>query len=287
MASITVGQMQAVDERCEVFYIPNFVTEEEESYLIRKIKDTSHQSWKTLTNRRLQTWGGQMFGRNVLLPQALPPFVEAYPNIISRLQSTGVFRNSVHGAPSEMKGAFPLKESPLTTAFTDHIILNEYLPGQGIMPHQDGPAYYPVVATLSLGSHTAFHYYKHRTGNTSHGATDLVSSGPENEQRVIDSTPMMSVLLEPRSVIITSGSMYTSHLHGIENESTDRFTAGSDDINPPKFAALNVAVANWKLLSGKDIKEAVINGGYLERGTRYSLTCRDVEKMANSKFERR
>ncbi|KAJ3756647.1 hypothetical protein EV360DRAFT_47618 [Lentinula raphanica] len=261
--------MQAVDERCEVFYIPNFVTEEEESYLIRKIKDTSHQSWKTLTNRSsvLIILGGQMFGRNVLLPQALPPFVEAYPNIISRLQSTGVFRNSAHGAPN-------------------HIIVNEYLPGQGIMPHQDGPAYYPVVATLSLGSHTAFHYYKYRTGNTSHGATDLMSSGPENEQRVIDSTPVMSVLLEPRSVIITSGLMYTSHLHGIENESTDRFTAGSDDINPPKFAALNVAVANWKLLSGKNIKEAVINGGYLERSTRYSLTCRDVEKMANSKFGR-
>lgn len=26
-------------------------------------------------------------------------------------------------------------------------------------PHKDGPLYHPVVGTVSLGSHTVFHYY--------------------------------------------------------------------------------------------------------------------------------
>lgn len=34
----------------------------------------------------------------------------------------------------------------------NHVLVNEYLPGQGIMPHEDGAAYRPVVATVSLGS---------------------------------------------------------------------------------------------------------------------------------------
>ncbi|KAJ3733180.1 hypothetical protein DFJ43DRAFT_1069736 [Lentinula guzmanii] len=261
-------QAQAVDEDGEVIYIPNFVTEEEESYLIRKINDTPHQSWKSLANRRLQIWGGLMTRKNVLLSQSLPPFVEVYPNVIDRLQLTGAFCTSTHGAPN-------------------HIIVNEYLPGQGIMPHQDGPAYHPVVATISLGSHTAFHYYKYRTGSPSQDATDVFSPGPQGEARIIDHTPVMSVLLEPRSVIITSGSMYTSHLHGIGNEIVDYFTAGSDDTDPPKFADFNVTVANWRLLGRKDMKEAVINGRFLQRSIRYSLTCRDVEKVANSALLKR
>ena len=33
----------------------------------------------------------------------------------------------------------------------NHILLNEYLPGQGIIPHLDGDLFYPTIATVSLG----------------------------------------------------------------------------------------------------------------------------------------
>ena len=33
----------------------------------------------------------------------------------------------------------------------NHILLNEYLPGQGIIPHIDGDLFYPTIATVSLG----------------------------------------------------------------------------------------------------------------------------------------
>ncbi|KAE9396218.1 hypothetical protein BT96DRAFT_996937 [Gymnopus androsaceus JB14] len=203
-------QAQAVDKNGEVFYVPNFVTEDEENYLIRK---------------------------------TFPPFVETYPDIINRLKSTGVFHASAHGAPN-------------------HIILNEYLPGQGIMPHQDGPAYHPVVATISLGSHTVFHYYRYTTGTQ---GQVYVPEPDVGEARIVDPTPVLSVLLEPRSVIITSRSMYTSHLHGIREQKADHITAGTDETHPPKFTDLNVDVANWRLLAGKQATEAVINGGILER----------------------
>jgi len=73
-------------------------------------------------------------------------------------------------------------------------------------PHEDGPQYHPVVATISLGSHSVFHYYQYRQEYDGSESTSLGKS--------INMTPVLSVLLEPRSLIISSGSMYTSHLHG-------------------------------------------------------------------------
>ena len=34
----------------------------------------------------------------------------------------------------------------------NHVLVNEYRPGQGIMAHEDGAAYFPIVATVSLGA---------------------------------------------------------------------------------------------------------------------------------------
>jgi len=150
------------------------------------------------------------------------------------------------------------------------------------MPHQDGPAYHPVVATLSLGSHTVFHYYRYTAGNKD--VPDAVSS--DGLARIIDPTPVLSVLLEPRSVVITTGSMYTSHLHGIQERKVDHITQ-SEAGHPPKFTDLGVDIANWRLLTGIRMKDVVSGGGILERGIRYSLTCRDVEKVANGAIVKR
>lgn len=42
-------------------------------------------------------------------------------------------------------GAFPFTHPP------NHVLINEYQPGEGIMPHTDGPAYDSRTATISLG----------------------------------------------------------------------------------------------------------------------------------------
>lgn len=215
------------------YYIPNFVTEDEEIFLLRKIQETPQLKWKQLSNRRLQTWGGDLTAKNVLIVQPFPTFMCNYPDLISRIASTGAFDVSPHQRPN-------------------HVILNEYYPGQGIMPHQDGPAYHPVVATLSLGSHTVMHYY------------DL----PARE-------PVLSLFLEPRSLVITAQEQYTVRAHGIDSVTGDRVG---------EFVWANAEMIGRGLGGGG---EGTANpsfpteGEVLLRGTRYSLTFRDVTRVMN------
>lgn len=80
-------------------------------------------------------------------------------------------------------------------------------------PHEDGPAYHPVVATISLGSHTVFHYYAYeKEGEENPGLDPGNSNTPTG--RIVNQKPVLSVLLEPRSLVVSTGEMYVSHLHG-------------------------------------------------------------------------
>ena len=42
----------------------------------------------------------------------------------------------------------------------NHILLNKYKPGDGIMPHKDGPAYYPFVCIISLNSTVLLNFWE-------------------------------------------------------------------------------------------------------------------------------
>lgn len=246
----------AVPQSDRTYYIPEFITLEEEAYLIRKICESPQPKWKHLQNRRLQIWGGELTAKNILIPEQLPSFVRQFPDVVRRIQSTGLFEHSPHGAPN-------------------HIIMNEYLPGQGIMPHEDGPSYYPVVATLSLGSHAVFHYYRYKADDPEPEVKSSASNATEG--RIVDNTPVSSLLLEPRSLVITTSSLYTSHLHGIEGITEDYISA-------PDGAVANakpVRIANADLLGDPAMREAVLQGRKLARGTRYSLTCRDIARVAS------
>ena len=50
----------------------------------------------------------------------------------------------------------PLLEIELPTY--NHILINDYPPGIGIMPHSDGPAYRNRVIVLSLGSYAVINF---------------------------------------------------------------------------------------------------------------------------------
>ena len=90
--------------------------------------------------------------------------------------------------------------------------------------------------------------------------------------RPIDPVPVLALLLEPRSLVITTSSLYAEHLHGIDGLLEDKF---EEDGRPPQDR-----IANYDLLRGTAERAAIANGSILERGMRYSLTCRDVEKVA-------
>ncbi|KLO17782.1 hypothetical protein SCHPADRAFT_900330 [Schizopora paradoxa] len=259
-----------------VHYIPNFVSEEEEEYIIRQINNAPKPKWKTLPNRRLQVWGGEITKSGKLLKQPLPAFLNKFPDIISRLRGLGVFKDSKIGQPN-------------------HVIVNEYLPGQGIMPHEDGPRYHPVVCTISLGSHTVVNYYrylaqeKQSSPESVKEGVESASDGKPGAPRPIDTKPVLSVLLEPRSLVITSSELYAQHLHGISPVVEDKFTAlnSEDDALEDETGEADsnsnedrILVANAALLGGANEREAVLKGSVLERSTRISLTCRSVEQVS-------
>lgn len=103
--------------------------------------------------------------------------------------------------------------------------------------------------------------------------------------RAIDPNPVLSLLLERRSVIITSGSLYKEHLHSIEGVVDDRILpalSSENTIDGSRTSPKNkdgVRIDNWNLLSNNKMKEIAENGGQITRETRVSLTCRDVEKV--------
>ncbi|KAG5631671.1 hypothetical protein H5410_003388 [Solanum commersonii] len=55
--SKTLGEFR-VGSVPTVFYIPDFITESEHDHLLKTIYDGPISKWKSLTNRRLQSWDG-------------------------------------------------------------------------------------------------------------------------------------------------------------------------------------------------------------------------------------
>jgi alkylated DNA repair protein alkB family protein 6 len=115
------------------------------------------------------------------------------------------------------------------------------------MPHEDGSAYYPLVATVSLGAPIVLDLYEKDSGN----------------DEKADRKPAFRILQEARSLLITTNELYTQYLHGIAERLTDE-DLGFDSI------------ANWEMLRDT---QPFRNSSY-KRQTRVSLTYRDVLKVA-------
>jgi alkylated DNA repair protein alkB homolog 6 len=116
------------------------------------------------------------------------------------------------------------------------------------MPHEDGGAYNPVVATVSLGGTVVLDLY----------------SKDVDERQERNGKPLHRILQEPRSLLVTKGEAYTALLHGIEGLHQD------DDLN-------SQTIANWSLLG--DTKK--YDSGLSIRGVRTSLTFRDVLRVSH------
>ncbi|KAG8666212.1 hypothetical protein FPOAC1_011015 [Fusarium poae] len=190
------------------YYIPNFISEEEEQMMLDKISSAPKPKWKQLTKRRLQTWPSDLVN-NKLLDAPLPVWLQ--DPVISRLLSLRtkdsepghVFSESPHHKPN-------------------HVLINEYPPGIGIMPHklskhQDGATYWPVVCTVSLGASLCLNLHRSK------------------DDGALDHVPAWRILQEPRSLLITADQLYTDYLHGISDTEED-VDLGAN------------TVANWDLL---------------------------------------
>ncbi|KAI0902273.1 hypothetical protein F4806DRAFT_490744 [Annulohypoxylon nitens] len=214
------------------YYISDFITQDEEEAILEKITSAPKPRWKQLTHRRLQTWPSDLVN-NKLMDAPLPawlndPIVPRLKSIrlSNTLGSPDIFSDSPHQKPN-------------------HVLINEYPPGIGIMPHKDGAAYHPVVCTVSLGASLCLNIYKSKDDGS------------------LDPKPVWRILQEPRSLLITTSALYTEFLHGIEDITEDVELSGS-------------TIANWELLRSPDD----FAGGCNIRKTRTSLTYRDVMKVS-------
>ncbi|OQE30606.1 hypothetical protein PENFLA_c003G07924 [Penicillium flavigenum] len=233
----------------DAFYISDFITEDEEDWLLQKVKSAPLPRWTQLSHRRLQTWPSALTKSNSLLASPLPAWLRS-PIIEPRFEALRIFNDAPHKEPN-------------------HVLVNEYQPGQGIMPHEDGAAYYPLVATVSLGAPIVLDLYHKptqgdREGNGAPGKAGRDVAGiPDANRR-----PQYRILQERRSLLITRGKLYTDLLHGIEETTRD------ENLGPH-------SICNWELLREREPYQS----GWYERQTRTSLTYRDVlhvVKMGNT-----
>lgn len=88
------------------------------------------------SGRALKRYGGEVGATGLVNQETLPVYFESIAH--------SIFED----------GFFPGENLP------NHVLLNKYRPGDGIMPHKDGPAYYPYVCILSLNSGIMMNIYE-------------------------------------------------------------------------------------------------------------------------------
>jgi alkylated DNA repair dioxygenase AlkB len=155
-----------------LLYVEGYVVSSEQDRLLEAIDE---QPWITELRRRVQHYGYRYDykARAVDRGMYLGPLPHWAQPLIERLVGEGY-----------------MPERP------DQLIVNEYLPGQGIAPHVDCiPCFGPVVASLSLGSPCV-----------------MVLSRGEQE---------LPLVLEPCSLLVFAGEARTRWRHAIPARKSD------------------------------------------------------------------
>ncbi|XP_052867668.1 alpha-ketoglutarate-dependent dioxygenase alkB homolog 6 [Anopheles cruzii] len=214
-----------------IYYVPNFISREEETQILQAVSNAPKPKWTQLSNRRLINYGGIPHPKG-MIAETLPRWLDQFVDRINRLD---VFE-------------------PGTKA--NHVLVNEYLPGQGIMPHLDGPLFLPTITTISCGSHTVLEYFEQTEGEPT-----LAAGGPLIRQCVA------RLLIEPRSLLVVKHDMYHRYLHGIQEQ--------DHDVIDERIVNLVTAEAD----GGAKF------GDVLPRTTRLSLTIRHVPKTTKMKIK--
>mmetsp|Transcript_28615 Transcript_28615/g.61047 ORF Transcript_28615/g.61047 Transcript_28615/m.61047 type:complete len:324 (-) Transcript_28615:21-992(-) len=120
-------------------------------------------------------------------------------------------------------GAFPSTHAP------NHVLVNEYQPGEGIMPHTDGPAYESRTATISLGgSDVIFKLWPRQQQHD----TELHSPAIQP----VKNLPSLEVILHGNgSLVLFTNDAYLNHCHeiceGILEETTSSNGVCGNDVN--------------------------------------------------------
>jgi alkylated DNA repair dioxygenase AlkB len=176
-----------------IYYIPEFITEEEERNLIKEIYATdignmeeNGSKWVNLRNRRLKNLGGVPHTDGIIQVE-MPKYVTDFKQLLTKC-NLNVNR-------------FISTDSSTNCSY-NQVLLNEYSYGKGISDHKDGPLYESVALVLSLQSGALLHF----------------SRGSNNTG---DYTIEHTVYLQPRSLLIFGDKFYEELKHGIMDAKED------------------------------------------------------------------
>ncbi|KAG5930422.1 hypothetical protein E4U53_002237 [Claviceps sorghi] len=232
----TLGQARIQGLPSTAYYIPNFISAEEERLVLDRIAAAPKPRWKQLTHRRLQTWPSDLV-QDRLLDAPLPAWLE--DPIVGRLLSLSTAAttpSASHASDAAIVSSHIFSQSPHQRP--NHVLINEY-------PRGDGAAYWPVVCTISLGASLCLNLHRSK------------------DDGALDAVPAWRILQEPRSLLVTTETLYTDYLHGI------------DDIEEDVDLSADT-IANWSLLGDAQL----VADGRNMRKMRTSLTYRDVLKVS-------
>ncbi len=150
-------------------FITNFITLEEEKELLKQI---NKQVWSSALSRRTQHYGYIYDYKSREAVQETNPIPEWCQFLITRLMEKELLKN-----------------------VPDQLIINEYMPGQGIFPHIDDPvSFEDGIVSLSLES-------------------DIIMDFIRDTKK--------HVMLKRRSVIVLHGDARYKWKHGITARKSD------------------------------------------------------------------
>ncbi len=157
-------------------YVPDFLDQEMHDQLLR---DVDAQPWLGDLKRRVQHYGYKYdyTARRIDHSMRIGPLPEWAQRIAAQLVERGL-----------------MPEMP------DQLIVNEYLPGQGIAPHVDCvPCFTGTIISLSLGSACVMNFVNKQTKES------------------------IALLLEPRSLVVLKDDARYAWTHGIASRKTDEY----------------------------------------------------------------
>ncbi|EPY23117.1 alkylated DNA repair protein alkB like protein 6 [Strigomonas culicis] len=230
-----------------IYYIPDYVSPEEEARIAENIRKTPGELKTQLKKRTVQEWGCTMCDqceKSFVSDANMPHWVQECTDM---LVYDGIFT---------------------PTTFPNSVRIHEYQPGEGIGPHCDGPIYVPVVTVLSLASTCVMNFYPRREPYADAPMDHYNDTFKFTEGSIGSQTPVQSVVMEPGSLLIFSGEAYYYYPHGVSDKEVS-------DLSPE----VSGPVVNRHLLKDPDVASVT-------RSYRSSITTRNLLTRCNHQTER-
>ena len=256
-----------------ISYVSSFVSRSEAMAICAMIEavPVDHPRWTQLRGRRLQCWGGIPLRATTAAESPVktaPTVQEVLPAWLLRLCDALV-----------EAGVFPSSEAP------NHVLINRYENGEGILGHTDGPLYKARTATLSLAmslttQHPSLEEEPDELSSTPPlGAVmTFQRRQPTSEVGILPAPPVAcEVALLDRSLVVFAGPAYMDHLHAIADRSgsSNRDAEAEAVASPPPHSAGVFDTVGESALLANAEATGLTSGDVLWRPTvRYSLTFR-------------